>query len=316
MTQPGESLAPLGLGCWAFGGGYWHNQNHSDSVRTIHAALREGIRHFDTAQGYGKGVSEQILGQQLRRFSKTHPRESYVLATKVFLPDSEDDLERLINRSLHRLITPYVDILYIHWPDSSKPLGPYLEKLAQLQKQGLFRALGVSNFTADLLHEANSIVKISYCQIPVSLLWLKSLTTLEPICRSAGIELIGYSPLGLGLLSGRYRLQESLDAQDLRRRLFVFKEPYYQYYLQLISTLEQNAREVGISAALLALLWARMQPVYTLLTGARTKDQLYSTLSSSSLQVPYKELAAVEQAAKLLAEQIPPEEDNLFFHRW
>lgn len=316
MRPSSDGLASLGLGCWAFGKGYWLDQERQDSIKTIHSAIRSGIRHFDTAQGYGKGASEQLTGQQLRRFSKTFPRDSYTLATKLFLPDDSSALEPLVLRSLHRLCTTYIDILYIHWPDSSKPLDPYLKELARLRKKGLFRMLGVSNFTETLLVQAISAVEISYCQMPVSLVWMKSLRTLGLICNENQIKIVGYSPLALGLLSGRYRTMEDLKDEDLRRRLFPFQQPYHHAYLHLLDSLSEVARRYGTSSAIVALYWARRQSVDTILTGARTKEQFSSALRSGFLHIDNDSLKSVEDAAGALADLIPDEEDNLFFHRW
>ncbi|HKM06760.1 MAG TPA: aldo/keto reductase, partial [Sphaerochaeta sp.] len=107
----------LGLGCWQFGPsfGFWNGQDQSDSVRVLHKALRDNIRHFDTAASYGNGRSEQLLGHQLKRFSKTIGREELTIATKI-MPKSPSLVRKDVIKSLSRLCTPYIDILYLHWP--------------------------------------------------------------------------------------------------------------------------------------------------------------------------------------------------------
>ena len=308
--------ADLGLGCWAFGGGYWYNQQRSDSIRTLHAAIRGGIRHFDTAQAYGKGLSEQITGQQLKRFSATVDRSSITLASKLFLPAHPDDLNMLIHRSLRRLCTSYLDILYIHWPDSSKHLEPYLVELERLRDLGLFHALGVSNFTVPLLEKAMRISDIGYCQIPVSLMWPKSLTEIQSICTEGAIRIVGYSPLGLGLLSGRYRDRSDFDVQDRRRDLFVFDGRYEKAYRHLLASLSTAARSLQIPQATIALAWARSRQVHTILTGARTKEQVQAVLTSTPQSLPLKVMQDLDEASDHLASLIPEDQDNLFFHRW
>ena len=316
MKAEPTALAPIGLGCWAFGGGYWYNQQRQDSVQTIHAAIRSGIRHFDTAQSYGKGSSEQITGQQLRRFHNSVPRTSYTIASKLFLPEDPRDVEALVRKSLNRLCTPYLDILYIHWPDSSKDLHAYLYELQRIRQMGLCKSLGVSNFTPSLLQETIETITIDYCQIPVSLLWTKSLQNLGPLCKKEGIHLVGYSPLTLGLLGGKYRKADDLPEGDLRRRLFPFQEPYIEHFYHLLDTISQIAQENNTTVAQAALLWSRLQAVDLILTGARTKEQLFSAIQSDALSLFTKALASLDEAANLLAKQIPEEEDNLFFHRW
>jgi aryl-alcohol dehydrogenase-like predicted oxidoreductase len=311
-----SSFANLGLGCWSFGGDLQHDQDRSDSIKTIHAALRSGITHFDTAQGYGKGRSEQILGQQLRRFRTSNPRESLTIATKLYLPDDSRDLEGLVRRSLNRLCTPHIDILYIHWPDSRKDLEPYLIELKRLQRLGLFAKMGVSNFTAPLLEKALLITDIPYCQIPLSLMWKRSFASLAPMCNANDISLVGYSPLGVGLLTGRHRSLGQLASHDVRRRLYVYREPYHKHFLELLDVIETMAKEQGMSPASLSLLWARMQPVHTILTGARTKEQLNDAVMTGNMRLEDKDLALLEAASTTLMHMVPEEEDNPFFHRW
>ena len=309
-------LARLGLGCWAFGGGLWRTQQRGDSIRTIHAAVRGGIRHYDTAQGYGKGVSEQMIGQQLRRFSREMPRAAYTLATKIHLPSKVEDLEPLVQLSLRRLCTPYVDILYIHWPDSTKELEPYLIELERIRSSGLCIHLGVSNFPSALMSTAMQYARISYCQIPVSLLWLNSLTDCARLCREGGIRIVGYSPLGLGLLSGAYRREDHLAPGDFRRRLYCYRKPYLPVFHTLLDSLETVSFRMGISCSEAALLWARMQPVDTILCGARTKAQMLGSLATDDLSVPLEAFDPIHEIATELSALIPQEEDNIFFHRW
>ncbi|HLW21651.1 MAG TPA: aldo/keto reductase [Sphaerochaetaceae bacterium] len=316
MTGEKCQPAPLGLGCWAFGGGLWRTQQRSDSIRTIHAAIRGGIRHFDTAQNYGKGASEQIVGQQLRRFSHELPRSSYAIATKIRLPRNVSDLEQLVRVSLRRLCTTYIDILYIHWPDSSKDLVPYLKELQRLNTLGLFHHLGVSNFPEDLIRLALRHSNIRYCQIPVSLLWTKSLRDISQVCSEHSISIVGYSPLGLGILGGNRREQEDFAHSDFRRGLYCFDEPYRAAFHALLDQIDQTSAVLDLPPSAVALLWARTQPVDMILTGARTKEQIVALLDTDALAVTPDAFASVEKAALKLAELVPRNEDNIFFHRW
>ena len=306
----------LGLGCWAFGGGYWRDQERQDSVKAIHAALRGEIRHFDTAQGYGKGRSEQLLGQQVRRFSKEVPRENLLLATKIFLPSSPQDVPDLLDLSLRRLCTTYVDILYIHWPDSKKDCRPYLEQMSIMQKQGLVKAIGVSNFPEHLVRQACSVAKVDYCQIPLSLIWIRSLRALAPVCEQEGIRIVTYSPLGSGLLSGRYRNVEDLAAADPRRNLFPLRDPYQKSYLRLMESLESEARSMGTDMGTLALAWVLSHPVDTVLAGARSREQVERALMSLQVSCSEQTLDTLDAVARELDDVVGDGEDNPFFHRW
>ncbi|MHC1691608.1 MAG: aldo/keto reductase [Sphaerochaetaceae bacterium] len=308
-------LAAFGLGCWAFGGGFWLDQDPKDSIRTIHAALRADIRHFDTAQSYGNGKSEQIVGQQLRRF-KDIPRESVTIATKIQLPPEPSQVDDLVGISLRRLCTDYLDILYIHWPDSSKFLAPYLKTLGGLVSRGTVRALGVSNFPVDLVQEALATVPIEYCQLPVSLLWRHSLDRLEALCAQHAIRMVAYSPQGMGLLSGCHPTVNDFKPGDWRRNLFCFQDHYLKAYQHLIAVIHTQARQLDTSASNIALSWALQQPVEVVLTGARNRLQLEANLASRQIRLPPETLQKLETASRELDQRLPPEADNPFFHHW
>lgn len=311
MAVPG-----FGLGCWAFGGEYWPDQDREDSIKTIHAALRSGIRHFDTAQGYGKGRSEQILGQQLRRFRYDISRSEIRIASKLFMPPSPSQVPRLVETSLHRLCTEYLDIMYIHWPDSTKDFRPCLEQLDRIRDEGRIRAIGLSNFPEPLVRAALEVTSIEYCQIPLSLLWIRSLDALQHLCDSRRTKIVGYSPLGSGLLSGRYRGEQDLKAGDLRRRLFPLSEPYHAAFLELLARVEEVALFHETDMSTIALAWALVQPVDIVLTGSRTREQLTRALDATSCRLSEHSVRSLDAAAARLDACIDPEVDNPFFHRW
>jgi aryl-alcohol dehydrogenase-like predicted oxidoreductase len=306
----------FGLGCWSFGGGYWLDQDRQDSIRTIHAALRAGIRHFDTAQSYGNGRSEQLTGQQLRRFAPSITRGDLTIATKILLPPNPAQLRNLVELSLRRLCTDYLDILYVHWPDSAKNHRSFFSELQRLLETGLVRAIGVSNFTPELLTEVLSYAPISYCQMPVSLLWRRSLERLGQICHDNAIAIIAYSPLGMGLLSGKYPKAEAFKPQDRRRTLFPFQERYASIYRQLLQVLEQEAEALETTASAVALAWTASQRVALVLLGARSRTQLEENLVAAELTLPGSTVQKLQEVSQALDALIPGSEDNPFFHRW
>ncbi len=301
----------IGLGCWAFGQDLWQ-QEQSNSIKTIHHALRLGIRDFDTAQSYGKGKSEQVLTQQLRRFSKTINRSELSIATKITLPYKADQVNALVNRSLKRMELAYLDILYIHWPDSKKEMAPYLKELLILKEQNLIKAIGLSNFTLPLLKEAYTTTPIDYIQIPLSLLWIRSYNEVKQFCKEKKIKIVTYSPLGVGLLSGKYLT----ETKDWRTSLFPFKAEYQKPFHNLLTVLEELSKEENTSMATVALAWVLSHPVNLVLTGSRTKEQLSATLEATKIDLSNETLATLNEAAKLFDSHIDPKADNLFFHTY
>lgn len=310
-------VAELGLGCWQFAGtfGFWSDQPREDSIRTIHAALRGGVRHFDTAQGYGNGRSEQMVGQQLRRFRKEFPRDSLTIATKV-MPMSPDKLRTSVEMSLRRLCTPYIDILYLHWPDSKTDTGPLLETMSRLKAEGTVRQIGVSNFPPLLLEKTCRNIQIDWVQCAGSLLWIKNLAWTADFCKRHGINTAIYSPLGMGLLTGRYRTAADLPEGDARRKLFCFQPEYEESWNHLLDRLQTYSERLSCAPGQLALAWALSQEVSAVISGARDKTQLTENLVARQLSVPKDVLMELSSAAWRLNQDIPQEQDNIFGHAW
>jgi myo-inositol catabolism protein IolS len=302
----------FGLGCWQFGPsfGFWDGQDQSDSVRVLHKALRDNIRHFAPAASYGNGRSEQLLGHLIKRFANTIGREDLSIATKI-MPKNPSLVRKDVQKSLARLCTPYLDILYLHWPSSSLDLPPILEAMVELKSEGLVHSLGLSNFPLSLLPTYKDY-PISYLQNPCSLLWVKDMQQLISYCREQTIKMVGYSPLGLGLLNGNH----TKAPDDSRRDLYVFTEKAYPTYKALYAILEELSEKHQRPMAQIALRWAMDQGFDMLLLGARNKTQLEENLAAQSIELSRDECSALDRAASLLAGTIPSEQDNLFGHRW
>lgn len=302
----------VGLGCWQFGPsfGFWEDQRRTDSLRVLNAALREGIRHFDTAASYGNGSSEQILGQQLKRFSNTIGREELSIATKI-MPKGHCLVRKDVLKSISRLCTPYLDILYLHWPSSELDLFPILDAMTELRDEGVVRSLGLSNFPLALLPQFEHY-PITYLQSPCSLLWTQNKPELIAYCKQRSIKMVGYSPLGLGLLNGSH-----LNAPgDSRGNLYPFSETSYPTYKGLYAILTAISEEHQSTMAQVALAWAMGQGFDLLLLGARDKAQLEENLAAGSIRLSEDERSALDRAASLLGATIPAGQDNLFGHRW
>ncbi|MFA6681487.1 MAG: aldo/keto reductase [Sphaerochaeta sp.] len=302
----------LGLGCWQFGPsfGFWDGQDQLDSVRVLHKALRDNIRHFDTAASYGNGRSEQVLGHQLKRFANTIAREDLTIATKI-MPKSPSLVRKDVHKSLSRLCTPYLDILYLHWPSRNLDLPPILEAMSEIKSEGLVRSLGLSNFPLHLL-PSFADYPISYLQAPCSLLWTKEIQSICSYCRRKDIKLVGYSPLGLGLLNGKHLTAP----EDSRRDLYAFSENSYPTYKALYAILEEVSEKHQRPMAQIALKWSMSQDFDVLLLGARNKSQLEENLAAISIELSGDEITALDRASANLAATIPSEQDNLFGHRW
>jgi myo-inositol catabolism protein IolS len=161
-------VSVVAMGCWAMSGGRtWGPQDEADSIATVHAALDAGSNFFDTAEAYGSGVSEGVLGRALKG-----RRHEAVIATKVSRSNlSHDDVVQACERSLRRLQTDTIDLYQIHWPSRTVPIEETFAALDKLRQQGKVRAIGVSNFGVGDLAELLAVGWRGTDQLPYSLLW-------------------------------------------------------------------------------------------------------------------------------------------------
>lgn len=298
------------LGTWqiAPSDGFWTGQDISESEAVVSAAVRAGIRGFDTARSYGKGKAEQTLSKILRRF----PDIPFRVDTKI-MPSSKDP-GRAILSSLNALSPLKIDTLYLHWPRSGFDNLAYLEKAASLKDSGTIGKLGVCNLPLSMLGQfVRSGLRIDRFQRPVSLLWTRELGETQAFCREQNIELAAYSPSGMGLLSGKYRKPEDLD--DARKDLFCFREPCRRAFWDLLDLIGEIAANNGTECTDVALSWAKAQNSDIIILGARNTAQLKHNLQHSLILSP-SELSDLDSAAFELEKASRDVCENIFSYTW
>lgn len=303
------------LGTWqcAPSDGFWCNQDTLESERLLGQALRMGIRSFDTAQSYGKGRAEQILGKVLSRF----PNEGFRVDTKI-MPTTKDPLD-LVRLSLSRLRVQRLNRLYLHWPRTGFNAAMFIEGMAKCKDIGLVEKVGICNapldYLSDLCRElAERSVALDCLQVPVSLLWTRDLDDTLAFCHDHGIEVVAYSPMGMGLLSGKYEKADALD--DARANLFCFKEPCFATYGRLLGTLKEVAFAHNVSCSTIALAWTASCGVDSIILGARNVDQLAANVSALDMHLDEEEFLALKQAGDELAACSRQVCDNIFSYKW
>jgi myo-inositol catabolism protein IolS len=302
-------IANLGLGCWAFGEDwYWGRQGHNDSIKTIQAALRGGIKHFDTARSYGNGRSEQITGQQLKR-----DRNNVFIATKTtWLP--VDKVEKAIDTSLNRLCTDWIDILYIHWPKPGVDFRPMLSILEKMRQSGKIRHIGVSNFSIQDMELLKDAGNIDYYQTGYSLLWRLPERDIIPYCINRGIRIVSYSSLAQGLLTDKFDLSKRFLLDDPRSKLAFFYDDCWKYVNTFLGSIKGISYKTGFSISRLALLWALTRPwMDTVLVGSRNRKQIEENISSLNINPDSKILEEITVLSDELFKQMPVR-DNIFNH--
>ena len=272
----------IGLGTWAIGGWMWGGSEEKDSIRTIHAALDQGINLIDTAPIYGQGRSEEIVGKALRQHGG---REAVILATKVGIDWSTGRIERNSSRrrilqelddSLRRLQTDYIDLYQVHWPDSLVPIEETASTLRELYEQGKIRAIGVSNHSPEEMARFESVAPLHTVQPPYNLFEREIERDLLPYALGHGVTTLTYGALCRGLLSGMHA-DRKFAKDDMRKNNDPkFQQPHFAEYLDAASKLDAFAREhFGKRVIHLAVRWLLDQPgVGIALWGARRPEQL------------------------------------------
>jgi aryl-alcohol dehydrogenase-like predicted oxidoreductase len=280
---PGTSLevSRIALGTWAIGGWMWGGSDDELSIKTIHAALDQGINLIDTAPVYGFGRSEEIVGKAL-----TAPglRARAIIATKaglgwrngkVFRNASRERILREVDDSLRRLRTDYIDIYQIHWPDPLVPMEETAAAMASLLAQGKIRAIGVSNFSVAQMDAFRRVAPLHVLQSPYNLFERGIEDQILPYCRSNQIAVLGYGALCRGLLSGRMRSETAFSGDDLRRNDPKFRQPRFDQYLSAVGRLDLLAQTRYQKRVIhLAVRWILDQGVTSALWGARNPEQL------------------------------------------
>jgi aryl-alcohol dehydrogenase-like predicted oxidoreductase len=299
------SITPIGFGAWAIGGSGWEfgwgEQDDKASVAAIHRALELGVNWIDTAAVYGMGHSEEVVALALRAWRGPRP---YVF-TKCGLRWDErgyvhrnltaDSIRRECEDSLRRLKVDVIDLYQIHWPTEDLEEG--WSAMAQLQKEGKVRWIGVSNFNVDELRRAQAIAPITSLQPPYSLVRREVEQEILPYCRSNGIRVIVYSPMASGLLTGAMTRERAanLPESDWRSRDIEFHEPRLSKNLALVERLREVGERVQRQPGQVAIAWVLRNPAVTgAIVGARNAKQVEGNVDAATLRLTTKEIAEIE----------------------
>ncbi|MCD6519598.1 MAG: aldo/keto reductase [Anaerolineae bacterium] len=301
IGSTGIQVSVIGLGCWPMGGDYWGGTDDQESIRTIHRALELGINLFDTAPGYGKGHSEEIVGKGLKKY-----RNKAIISTKVSGNLTPESIKSQLKSSLERLQTEYIDIYFIHWPNRREPLAYTMETLEQLRREGRIRAIGVSNFTVEMIKMALKYGQVDVVQPPYNLIWRFIEEDVLPYCRQNGISIMTYSSLAQGLLTGTLRLTTRYAPGDMRPRSVLWKSENFGKCLYTVERLKPIAQQIGASLSQLALNWLISQPgVTTSLTGARTVEEITENAGAADLDVSPQTMKQIQEISDELYYTFP-----------
>jgi 1-deoxyxylulose-5-phosphate synthase len=296
-------VSEVSLGSWlTYSGGV----ERAQSEACVKAAFEAGINFFDTANVYGRGASETLLGEVLAGYE----RSSYVLATKVYFPMSDTDrglsavqIHKQIDASLKRLRTDYVDLYQCHRYDERTPLEETMGALTEVVAAGKARHIGFSEWTAGQIAaslELPGVERWVSSQPQYSMLWRVPEAEVIPLCEREGISQIVWSPLGQGVLTGKYApgAPPPEDSRAASDEMNTFMDRLLDdRVLEAVQRLAPIAQSAGLTMAQLALAWVlRERNVASAIVGASRPEQVHANASASGVTLDAQTLAAIDEA--------------------
>jgi aryl-alcohol dehydrogenase-like predicted oxidoreductase len=316
-------LSAITYGSFAIGGTMWGGTEENEAQNAIRASIDHGVTTIDTAPFYGLGFSEELIGRTI----KDMDRSKIQILTKFgmvwdgsnqgkgdYMWDQEDNgnvyplykyaskanVIKETEESLKRLKTDYIDLLQLHWPDSTTPIDETMEALQRLIEQGKIRAAGVSNYDKNQMLEAQKTIKLASNQLPYSMLNRLIEKDIVPAAIENNIGLIAYSPLERGLLSGKYFKGEHLKSDDHRNGYFGQFDP--EKVKNFLSKIEPLANDKNVTLAQLVLRWTTLQPgISVVLAGARNSEQAISNAKSIDITLTQEELLFINKELEIFS---------------
>ncbi|MGW3322305.1 aldo/keto reductase [Streptomyces virginiae] len=300
------AVSAQGLGCMGMSHGYGATDDEQ-SIATVRHALDLGVTLLDTADFYGAGHNEELLGRAV-----SGRRDEVVLATKFGFANRLGEptcvrgdaayVRQACDASLRRLGVDHIDLYYQHRVDPQVPIEETIGAMAELVQAGKVRHLGLSEAGEQTIRRAHAVHPIAALQSEWSL-WTRDLEAeIAPVCRELGIGLVPFSPLGRGFLTGRYSSVEGLADNDVRRSQPRFADGNLERNLVIVEKLNELAEAKGVAAGQLALAWVQHRGEDVVpIPGTRRQRYLEENLAALAVELSADDLAAIEAAA-------PPEQ--------
>jgi len=290
----------IGLGC--MGMSEWYGPiNDKESQATIKTALDMGLDFFDTADVYGNGHNETLVGGALKNI-----RHEVILATKFgFLPNEAslngrpEYVKKACDASLLRLGTDYIDLYYLHRIDPEVPLTETVGAMADLVSEGKVRYLGLSEVSAASLRKASAVHPITALQSEYSI-WVREIETeIMAVCRELNVAMIPYSPLGRGFLTGKFNSPDQFGEKDYRKDIPLFQGENFAKNLLIVKALENISVSKNCKTSQIALAWLSAQgsDIFPI-PGTKRRAYLKENIESLQIKLTVDELDKIDQVSK------------------
>ena len=297
------NLTRIGFGAWAIGGGDWASgwgpQDDNDSIAAIHKALDLGINWIDTAAVYGLGHSEEVVAKAL----KTTSHKPYIFTKCAMRWDNKGEIYHSLKEirleieySLRRLQVETIDLYQIHWPNPDSDIEEGWSTMADLQREGKVRWIGVSNFSVAQMERALKIAPITSNQPPYSMINRTAEPEILPFSLQNGIGTINYAPMHSGLLTGAMSKERvaGFPENDFRRKAKNYQEPLLSRNLAIADLLKTIGARHEVAAGVIAIAWTLHNPVVTAaIVGGRNAKQVEGVIPSMNFRLTEAEYAEI-----------------------
>ena len=302
--RSGLSVSPIAFGTWQLSPRFWGEQSKEDAIAAMRLAFDRGINFYDTADAYGDGYAESVLGEAIQDM----PREELVICTKFFnhfnpdasrYPDlSPAYLRERCEASLKRLRVDTIDLALLHFYDQLTPLADVAATLEELRQEGKIRTIGVSNHTVEQFRAQRRLGPYCAVQPPYSLLAHEIEDDLLPYCQAENIGVMIYSPLHKGLLTGKYTGKETFT--DFRQNHPDFQGERFQSICQAVQSLKPMADQYGLTLYQLVLTATLMHPaIHVAVCGIKSPQQIADAAGAIGKKISREDYFAVRKALEL-----------------
>lgn len=296
-------LSPIGFGAWAIGGGdwafSWGPQDDNDSIAAIHKAIDLGINWIDTAAVYGLGHSEEVVGKAIKSASQkpyVFTKCAMVWDEKREITNSLKQIRREVEDSLRRLQVEAIDLYQIHWPKPDEDIEEGWATMADLQREGKVRWIGVSNFSVSQMERAVKIAPITSNQPPYSMINRSVEAEILPYCLKDHIGVLNYAPMHSGLLTGAMSRERvaAFPADDFRRNAKNYQEPQLSRNLAIADFLKSIAGRHNVSAGVIAIAWTlHHRAITAAIVGGRSAKQVEGVAAALSFRISEAEYSEI-----------------------